>query len=226
MKICSRFAIVLAATLFVCANAAAQGTAPAVPPKPATAVATPAGAQPTPATAVVPPAAAKPAGIAVPSDYVLGPDDLIGVLFWREPEMSGDVAVRPDGMISLPLIGDVKAAGLSPDTLKKGIEEAATKFITEPNVTILVKQINSRRVFITGEVTNPGSYPLANPRTVMQLIALAGGLKEYADAKHITIMRTENGRQRSYKFNYKDVAKGKSLAQNIQLLPGDTVVVP
>ena len=228
-----------AAVLLSAANAVAQvppqTTAapkpPAVAPAGSEAATTPPAAPATPAApttapATTPPIQPKPAGIAVPSDYVLGPDDLIGVLFWREPEMSGDVGVRPDGMISLPLVGDIKAAGLAPDELKKEIEKASAKFITDPSVTILVKQINSRKVFITGEVTNPGSYPIANPRTVMQLIALAGGLKEYADSKHITVMRTENGRQRIYKFNYKDVAKGKALAQNIQLQPGDTVVVP
>jgi len=110
--------------------------------------------------------------------------------------------------------------------LKAVIEKAATKFITEPTVTVVVRQINSRKVFITGEVTTPGAYPLIGPRTVMQLIALAGGLTEYADSNAITVMRLDNGRQRSYRFHYKDVARGKALAQNILLQPGDTVVVP
>ena len=166
------------------------------------------------------------AAVPVPVDFVLGPEDVLGVLFWREQEMSGDVAVRPDGMITLPLVGDMKAAGLSPDALKADIQRATAKFLNEPNVTVVVRQINSRKVFITGEVKTPGAYALSGPRTVMQLIALAGGLNEYADSNAITIMRTENGRPRSFKFHYKDVAKGKNLAQNIQLLPGDTVVVP
>ena len=96
----------------------------------------------------------------------------------------------------------------------------------DPSVTVVVRQINSRKVFITGEVTTPGAYPLAGPRTVMQLIALAGGLTEYADKKNITINRVENGQARALKFNYSDVAKGKNLAQNIVLKPGDTVVIP
>jgi len=166
------------------------------------------------------------ASVVVPGDYALGAEDVIGILFWREQDMSGDVTVRPDGMITLPLIGDVRVAGVRPEELKAQIEKAASKFITEPNVTIVVRQINSRKVFITGEVKTPGAYPLTAPRTVMQLIAIAGGLTEYADGNAITVMRTENGRQKSYRFHYNDVARGKALAQNIVLLPGDTVVVP
>jgi polysaccharide export outer membrane protein len=157
---------------------------------------------------------------------VIGAEDVLGVLFWREQEMSGDLTVRPDGMITLPLIGDVRAAGLRPEELKGILEKATAKFITEPNVTVVVRTINSRKVFITGEVAKPGAYVLIGPHTVMQLIALAGGLNEYADGNAITVMRMENGRQRSFAFRYKDVAKGKALAQNIQLQPGDTVVVP
>jgi polysaccharide export outer membrane protein len=162
----------------------------------------------------------------LPADFVIGPEDGLGVLFWHEPEMSGDVVVRPDGLITLPLIGDIRAAGLKPEALREEIQKAASRYLTEANVMVVVRQINSRRVFITGEVAKPGAYPLTGPRTVMQLIALAGGLNEYADANSITIMRIENGRQRSFQFRYKDVARGKALAQNITLQPGDTVVVP
>jgi polysaccharide export outer membrane protein len=98
--------------------------------------------------------------------------------------------------------------------------------LTDPNVTVIVRQINSRKVFITGQVATPGVYPLTGPRTVMQLIALAGGLLEYADSNNITTLRTVDGRQVSYKFRYKDVARGKALSQNIELQPGDVVVVP
>lgn len=169
---------------------------------------------------------ASTAAAAVPADYVIGPEDVLGVLFWREQEMSGDVAVRPDGMITLPLVGDIQAAGLRPEALRDTIQAAAGKYLTDPNVTVVVRQLNSRKVFITGQVATPGAHPLTGPRTVMQLIALAGGLTEYADGEHITIMREEGGKTRSFKFNYKDVAKGKKLEQNIQLKPGDTVVVP
>lgn len=164
--------------------------------------------------------------VVVPVDYVVGTEDVLGVVFWRDTEMSGDVTVRPDGRITLPLLGEIQAAGLKPDVLKDQVQKAAGKYINDANVTIVVRQINSRKVFITGEVTTPGAYPLIGPRTVMQLIAVAGGLTEYADAKNITIMRTEGAQTRSFKFNYRDVSKGKGLEQNIPLLPGDTVVVP
>jgi polysaccharide export outer membrane protein len=177
--------------------------------------------------AAVPLAAQKPtSGIVVPDDYVIGAEDVLGVLFWREAELSGDVTVRPDGMITLPLIGDMSATGLKPEALADQVQEAASRLLTEPNVTVVVREINSRKVFITGEVGKPGAYPLTGPRTVMQLIALAGGVNEYADASNITVMRMVGTQQRSYKFNYKDVAKGKGLQQNILLQPGDTVVVP
>ena len=168
----------------------------------------------------------SPENTVAPEGYVIGPEDVLGVLFWREQEMSGDVPVRPDGMITLPLVGDVKAAGLTTHTLKAEVEKVAAKLITDPNVTITVRQINSKKVFITGQVATPGAYPLTGPRTVLQLIALAGGLLEYADSNNITTLRTVNGKQISYKFRYKDVSRGKALEQNIELQPGDTVVVP
>jgi polysaccharide export outer membrane protein len=166
------------------------------------------------------------AGIAVPSDYVIGGEDVLGVVFWREQEMSGDVTVRPDGMVTLPLIGELKAAGLKPEELAVTIRTAALNFLADATVTVVVRQINSRKVFITGQVAHPGEFPLTSPRTVLQLIALAGGLSEYADAKNISVMRNEKGETRWYKFNYRDVSKGKGLQQNIALQPGDTVVVP
>jgi polysaccharide export outer membrane protein len=167
-----------------------------------------------------------PNGVELPADYVIGPEDVLGVLFWREEDISGDVTVRPDGRITLPLLGDMAAAGLSPAVLKNRLEEAASQYLTEPVATIVVREVNSRKVYITGEVAKPGAYPLAGPRTVMQLIAMAGGLNEYADKNAIRVMRLENGRQVSYPFRYHDVARGRALPQNILLQPGDTVVVP
>jgi polysaccharide export outer membrane protein len=159
-------------------------------------------------------------------EYTIGPEDVIGVVFWRDAEMTGDVTVRPDGRITLPLIGELRAAGLSPDELKKQIQAAAVKYLSDANVAVVVRQINSRKVYITGLVTTPGAYPLVGPRTVMQLISLAGGVTELADLENITIMRTVNGKTTSHKFNYKDVARGRKLEQNLLLQPGDTVVVP
>jgi polysaccharide biosynthesis/export protein len=174
----------------------------------------------------MPGAPAQPAGAILPDDYVIGPEDVVAVLFWREPDMSGDFTVRPDGKITLPLIGDTVAIGLKPEGLRNEIQKAAAKFLADANVTVIIKQINSRKVFITGQVNQPGAFALASPRTVLQLIALAGGLNEFADGDHITIMRTAGGQTHVFKFNYKAVSKGNNLAQNIQLAPGDTVVVP
>ena len=162
----------------------------------------------------------------LPAEYLIGPEDVLGIVFWREPDMSGDVTVRPDGKISLPVIGTVQAAGLRPDDLQRQVQAAAAKYITDPNISIVVRTINSRKIFVTGLVTRPGAHALVGPLTVMQAIALSGGLMEYADAKNITILRNEGGHTETLKFNYRDVSKGKRLEQNIQLRPGDTVVIP
>jgi polysaccharide biosynthesis/export protein len=161
-----------------------------------------------------------------PPGYVIGSDDVLQVLYWREKEVSAEVVVRPDGMISLPLLNDVKAAGLTPEQLREAVNEAAKKYFQEePSVTINVKTINSRKVFITGSVSRPGPYPLTAPTTVLQLISMAGGLTEFANTKKISVMRLEHGKPVRYPFNYKDVADGKNLNQNIELKPGDTVIV-
>ncbi len=169
---------------------------------------------------------ATASGITPPTDYVIGADDQLAIIFWREQEMSAEVAVRPDGKISLPLINDIQASGLTPEQLRVSISEAATKFIEGPTVTVVVKAINSRRVFITGQIGKPGPYPLTAPTTVLQLLALAGGVAEYAKSENIQVMRTEDGKTTNYRFNYKDVTKGKKLEQNVMLKPGDTVIVP
>lgn len=166
------------------------------------------------------------AGVTPPPDYVIGPDDQLSIVFWRDKDMSADVTVRPDGKISLPLINDVAAAGLTPEQLRVNIQAAADKFVDDPSVTVVVKEINSRKVYITGQVAKPGPYLLSSPTTVLQLIATAGGVSEYAKSNEIVIMRVEDGRTTSHKFNYKDVTKGKHLEQNIALKPGDTVIVP
>lgn len=169
---------------------------------------------------------AVPAGARLPAGYVIGPDDVLTVLFWRDQEMSGDFAVRPDGMISLLLLNDVRAAGLTPEALRDEVTKAASKYIDDPTVTIVVKEINSRKVFVTGMVGKPGPYPLTGPTTVMQLLSMAGGVHEFAKAKNIRILRWENGRELALRFNYHDVTKGKNLRQNVELKPGDTIIVP
>ena len=172
------------------------------------------------------PAARKVNAAAAPN-YVIGPDDVLSVVFWRDKDMSCDVVVRPDGKISLPLVNDIQAGGLTPSELGDAVNAAARRFVEEPSVTVVVKQINSRKVFITGQIEKPGPYPINGPTTVVQLISLAGGLKEFTDGKRILIMRTDkSGRQMARLFNYREVIAGKNLDQNIELQPGDTVVVP
>ena len=162
-----------------------------------------------------------------PANYVIGPDDVLSVVFWRDKDMTVDVVVRPDGKISLPLINDIQAGGLTPSELREVVSTLARKYVEDPSVTVVVKQINSRKLFITGQVEKPGPYPMGGPTTVVQLIAMAGGLKEFTDGKRILIMRTDKaGKQASFLFNYREVTAGKRLEQNIELHPGDTVVVP
>jgi polysaccharide export outer membrane protein len=182
---------------------------------------------PAPAQALSGPPAVQTADDPVlPTGYVIGPDDVLSVVFWRDQDMTADVVVRPDGKITLPLINDIQAAGLTPEELRLRVAEAASALIESPTVMVRVREIKSRRVFITGMVANPNFYPLTAPTTVLQLIATAGGLLEYAKAKDIRVVRTENGRQVAYRFNYNDVRQGKALQQNIELKPGDTVIVP
>jgi polysaccharide biosynthesis/export protein len=190
----------------------------------------------TPSTLRAPVAGAKPGakqpevapmqGAAVPADYVIGPDDVLQVVFWQEKDLSAEVVVRPDGKISLPLINEVQASGLAPAQLRETIMTAAKRYVTDASLTIFVKTINSRKVFVMGQVNKPGPYPLNDSMTVLQMLATAGGLMEYAKGGKITVMRNENGQTKSFKFNYNDVAEGKNLQQNIALKPGDTIVVP
>jgi polysaccharide biosynthesis/export protein len=184
--------------------------------------------QPPPASAAKAVAAPQAAGPSVPVEpgFTIGPEDVLGVLVWREPDVSGDFTVRPDGMITLPIVRDIKAAGLTPIQLADRIQTAVREFITDASVTVVVRQMNSRKVFITGEVAKPGAYSLISSMTVMQLIAVAGGLTEFAEGKSISVMRIEGGQTKTYPFDYKNVANGKKAGQNIALKPGDTVVVP
>lgn len=169
---------------------------------------------------------AAKAGVVVPPGYVIGAEDVLSIVFWRDKDMSADVVVRPDGKISLPLLQDVDAAGYAPEELRARLVKLASKYLEDPNATVVVKEIHSRKVFITGQVTKPGSYPLIGDMNVLQLIAHVGGLLEYADSSKILVLRNENGQEHRFKFNYKDVVRGKNVNQNILLKPGDTVIVP
>src|SRR5215831_2977708 len=179
------------------------------------------------ANAAGPAAPAAASAVTVPAEYIIGADDVMSVVFWRDKELSADVTVRPDGKISLPLINEIHAAGLTPAQLKDRITDAAKQYVEDPTVTVEVKAINSRKIFITGEVRKPGPYPLTGTISVLQLIAIAGGLGDYAKSDQIVIYRTDTGgKQSAFAFNYKEVLKKRKLAQNIELKPGDTVVVP
>jgi polysaccharide export outer membrane protein len=162
----------------------------------------------------------------LPVGFVIGPSDVLSIVFWRDKDMTADVTVRPDGKITLPLLNEVTAGGYTPEELRVRLVEAAKKFIEDPNATVAVKEIHSRNVFITGNVAKPASYPLTSDMTALQLIALAGGLLEYADAGKIVIIRNDGSHTEYHKFNYKDVIKQKNVKQNVTLKPGDTVVVP
>ncbi len=160
------------------------------------------------------------------SEYRIGEQDVLNITIWREPELSGAVMVRPDGMITLPLVNDVHAAGLTPDELKDLLTEKLRGFLNLPQVTVAVREINSRKVFIIGQVGHEGSFRINSTTTVLQIIAEAGGLREFANRKGIYVLRKENGTQTRLSFNYDKVIRGKDPKDNILLRPGDTVVVP
>lgn len=159
--------------------------------------------------------------------YVIGAEDVITVNVWKEQEMSRQVPVRPDGMISLPLLGDVKASGLTPLELQDQLATDLKKYISDPEVTIIVNQVNSLTFNVVGEVLKPGYYPLTRRMTVLDAIAMSGGFRDFAKVKKIYVLRTEaDGKQARIPFNYKNVIKGKNSGQNIELQPRDTLVVP
>jgi polysaccharide export outer membrane protein len=159
-------------------------------------------------------------------NYVIGPQDVLDISVWKEPELTRGVAVRPDGKISMPLLNDVQAAGRTPLQLAADITAGLKKFVTDPQVTVIVSTINSQRVFILGEVNRAGAYPLLPNMTVLQALSSAGGTTIYANLKKIYLLRMEDGKQVKHPFNYKDVLAGKAADQNILVKAGDTIVVP
>ena len=181
--------------------------------------------QPAPPSSVVAAMPAIPAAEAKidPRTYVIGPEDILLVRVWREPELSGQVVVRPDGKITMQLLNELQAAGQTPEVLSNTIKEGlAAKYMNKPEVTVTVVQVNSKKYFIQGEVTRPGAYPLLIPTTVLEALVNAGGFRDFADQKGIFVMR----RGQRFKFNYRDVIKGKKMEQNIVLEPGDHLIVP
>ncbi len=160
------------------------------------------------------------------AEYTIGPEDVLNINVWKEPDVSGSVPVRPDGKISLPLLNDVQAAGLTPVQLAAEISQRLKRFMTEPHVTVIVTAMNSRRAYVMGQVTRQGAVPLISNLTVLQALSSAGGPAQFANTKKIYILRMENGKQQKIPFNYVAVIKGKNPEQNINLQPGDTIVVP
>jgi polysaccharide export outer membrane protein len=161
----------------------------------------------------------------VSPDYVIGADDILHISVWKEPELSEQLPVRPDGKISMPLLNDIPAAGLTPLALKDSITEKLKKYIADPRVTVIVTAMNSQRIFVTGEVLHNGPIPLLPQMTVLQVLSQAG-FTQFANLKGIYLLRMVNGKQQKLPFNYKEVVKGNHPEQNIFLKPGDTVVVP
>ena len=171
------------------------------------------------------PKAAEPAAKApVDSGYKIGPQDVLQIDVWKEPEITRSIPVRPDGKISLPLLNDIQAAGLTAMELAANIREGLEKYLTNPQVTVIVSQINSQRVFVTGEVARSGAMPLLPGMTALQALSSAGGFTQFARTKGIYILRTQNGKQEKIPYDYKDVLKGKK--EDVALQPGDVIVVP
>jgi len=160
------------------------------------------------------------------SDYILGAEDVIEVSVWKSPELSTTVFIRPDGKISLPLIGDLQATGLTPIELRDSIKVFLRKYKKTPEVSVIVREINSFSIFFVGEVNNPGKINLKSETTLLQALTLVGGLAEFANAKKIVLLRRENGEERRIKINYKDILSGKNPDGNVLLKRGDTILVP
>lgn len=179
-------------------------------------------AQPIPAMAAD---EAKKGGTTDPN-YVIGAQDVLDISVWKEPQVSRVVPVRPDGKISLPLLNDVQAAGLTPAQLGAQITESLKKYVTNPQVTVIVATINSQRFYVLGEVMKPGAYAVLPDMTVMQALSSAGGFTPFAKMKSIYVLREENGKKVKYPFNYKEAINGKNAEQDILLKAGDTIVVP
>ena len=166
---------------------------------------------------------------AVPPDqekYLLGPEDAIEISVWKEPELTKQLVVRPDGKITYPLIGEVQAAGLTVKDLQKEISKRLEKYVTDANVTVILLKAQHYKIYVTGKINKPGDFIVGRPTTVMQAIAMAGGLTPFASPGSIVVLRNTGGKEEVYPFSYNAVARGQSLEQNRTLLPGDVVVVP
>lgn len=162
----------------------------------------------------------------VPDDYVIGNEDVLTVTIWKERELSGSVVVRPDGKITVPLVGEIKVVGMTPLQLKGWLEERLKPFITVPQVSVAVNQINSRKVYLIGQVVREGAFPINSSMTVLQVLAGAGGLRDFAKKKKIYVLRKRGEEEIRFPFDYAAAVKGRNREENIRVEPGDTIVVP
>jgi polysaccharide export outer membrane protein len=225
MKVfCFLLAVILAAIPVAGAAQVAQTPSQAGAATAPAAISEPQTTAPAAATTSRPAEQPNYAGPLDPSRYIIGPDDSLQVTVWKEPTLSGTIPVRPDGMISLVLVGDLPAAGLTPMALGANIAQRLKKYIQDPVVTVVVLGVNSQRVFLVGEVGRVGPLMLTPGMTTLQAIVSAGGLTQYASSKRIYVLRTVAGKQQKIPFNYKQALKGEN--QGVSLLPGDTIVVP
>jgi polysaccharide export outer membrane protein len=174
-----------------------------------------------PATGSVPDSPASVGG----ADYVIGPEDVLHIAVWKESDLTATLPVRPDGKISLPLLNDVQAAGLTPMQLADSLTEKLKKYVASPRVTVVVSSINSKRIYLVGEVGHTGAVPMLPNMTVLQALSSAG-LTQFANTKKIYVLRTQNGKQEKLPVNYRKLVKGEQMEQNYALQPGDTIVVP
>ncbi len=205
-------------TVILCANGvSAMGQVVQVKPDP------PRAAAPEPvAPPPTQPKAIDGVGAAVdPNKYSIGAEDVLMIQVWREPDFTRQVAVRPDGKITMPLIGDVQAAGMTPLALTNDLKDKVGKYVQNPEVTVTVLDVRSRKYYIDGEVGRPGAFPLVTPTRVLEALSLAGGFREFANQKKIVILRGA----KTFKFNYQEVIKGKHLEQNIFIESGDHIIV-
>jgi len=184
-------------------------------------------ATPVEATPPAAPAATKveTAILSDANDYKIGPEDLLDISVWKNPELSRTVPVRPDGKVSLPLVNDIQAAGLTPTALRQQLIDRLAEFIPAPEVAVIVREVHSMKVAVVGSVKTPGRYEIKSAATVLEMIALAQGFTDFASRDRIVILRQENGESKRIPFNYRKVAAGDEQA-NLVVQPGDIIVVP
>jgi polysaccharide biosynthesis/export protein len=226
-RFCSQLIVLLLAMPVAGMAQATQNTTPQTTPQTAVPAPAPAPAKSAATSGTAGSSLANSATYAGPMDatrYIIGPEDSLQVTVWKEPTLSGNFPVRPDGMISLVLVGDLPAAGLTPMALSNDITQRLRKYIQDPVVTVAVLGVNSQRIFLVGEVGKVGPVMLTPGMTPLQAIVTAGGLSQFANSKRIYILRTVAGKQQKIPFNYKQALKGENTGMT--LLPGDTIVVP